>query len=240
MEYDVENKLDLAPEIKRLTHSLDEETEKELEQEIEEQQQVERPRVAQPAAPKFDLRLEQLVRDGVIGDIFDQMKSDGTVLSIVASLTTTQMFDLCKDEEDAWSDHLFVTSDYKLVVENEYQACNDYFLKPVSWIACIKNPDSNDILIILSSFECNRLLPIFRQSKHAALFMYRPRHSNLHNNLIHEAGLQVTGMATTNTIAIEDEVQIGVYAGLMYFNDVREQQTYCEFLGTYFTHFFNG
>ncbi|XP_055301272.1 uncharacterized protein LOC129567922 [Sitodiplosis mosellana] len=223
--------LKLAPKMKRFIHTLDDEQEKELEQEIEEQMQIERPRCAQALKPHFDDRLEQLVLEGAgIGSTFDDMKADGALLSIVASLSNTQMFEFCENNDDAWASHLLVTKDFTMVIENESQACND-FLRPVCWVACIKNAGTKDVLILLSSFECNQLIPAFRKSENATLFMYRARLSNLHSNLIREPGLQVTGMTTTSSISVEDEVQIGVYSGMMYFADEEEQHAYCEFLG---------
>lgn len=63
---DVNLKLnDHASGVKRFTHALDEEQEKELEQETEEHIQTERPPEAKPAEPKYDKRLKHIVRDGI-------------------------------------------------------------------------------------------------------------------------------------------------------------------------------
>ncbi|XP_055325640.1 uncharacterized protein LOC129579505 [Sitodiplosis mosellana] len=221
---------ELAPSVERFT-TLDEEQEKELEQEVEEQAQIQRPRCAEATMPRFDDRLKRLVLDGIGSDgIFNDMIAQGALLSIVESLSNTQMFEFCEKNDDAWASHLLVTKDFTMVIKNQPQACND-FLRPVFWVACIKNPGAKNILILLSSFECNQLIPAFRKSGHATLFMYRPRLSNLHSNLIHDVGLQLTGMAKANSIAVEDEVQIGVYSGLMYFANEDEQNAYCNFLG---------
>lgn len=222
--------VDRAPNVKRFTHAMDEEQEKELEQEIEEYQQIERPKQADAAKPRYDPRLEKLITDEPTGTTYDQLKADGVLLSIVTSLAGTQMAEFCENNKDAWADYLFVTRDFNMVIENQTQVSND-FLRPVCWVACVKNPDAKDILILLSTFECNHLMPAFRDSVNATLFMYQPRLSNLHSNLIREPELRVTKMLTVNNIAVEDEVQIGLYAGLMYFKDEEEQSAYCEFLG---------
>lgn len=221
-----------AKDVKRFTHALDEEQEKELEQEIEEQNQV-KPQADAPAAkPKnVDKRLEELVLEGANGSTFAEMKAEKALLSIGAYLTITQMFDskFCQSNENAWADHLFVTKDFATIIENQSQNRNN-FLRSVYWIARIKAHEKY-ILILLSSFECNHLLPTFRKSVNSTLFMYRPRLNNLHSNLIHEVGLQVTGQATPEVITIEDEVQVGIYSGLLYFGDENEQNVYCRFLG---------
>lgn len=217
-------------DVKRFTHALDEEQEKELEQETEEQRQVERPPDAKPADPKFDKRLEKLILNGGADNLLDDLKNGKTLLSIAASLANTQMSEYCENMENAWASHLLVTKDFTMVIDTKSQVCAD-FLRPVCWIARIDNPGAEDILILISSFECNILMPAFRKSINSTLFMYRPRLSNLHCNLIHEAGLCVTGMTTTNAIDIQNEVQIGVYSGLMYFANEIEQNAYCTFLG---------
>lgn len=218
-----------APNVKRFTHALDEEQEKELEQEVEEQTQVERPPHAKPAKPVFDEQLEKLVLDGANDDLVVKMKGK-TLIPIAASLKNTQLSEFCNQNANAWAEYLFGTKDFQTVLYDTSMSC-DEFLRPVWWIARIKNRLTHDILILLSSFECNHLLPAFRRTANSTLFMYRPRLSKLHSNLLHERKLQVTGSSKMYAIDIEDEAQIGVYSGSMFFANEVEQNAYCAFLG---------
>ncbi|XP_031635809.1 uncharacterized protein LOC116348812 isoform X2 [Contarinia nasturtii] len=230
MKDNVVDKLnELATDVKRFTHALDEEQEKELEQEVEEQTQIERPPGAKPATPKFNEQLKQLVINGATDGLVNKMKIENSLLSIVNSLANTQLSEFCEKNADAWSKYIFVTNDFCTVLQGSSQLC-DAFLRPTWWLAQIKGETKN-IIILLSSFECNHLLPAFRHTTNATLFMYRPRLSKLHSNLIHEEKLQITGNLTANTIDIEDEVQIGVFSGMMYFKNEMEQNAYCSFLG---------
>lgn len=161
----------------------------------------------------------------------DHIKKVCTLLSIEESLSHTTLLQYCRNIKNAWSAHLFVTKDYQTVIDSNSKACDD-FLRPVWWIAHIKNTIGNDILVLLSSFECNQLLPIFRASVKSTLYMYRPRLSKMHSNLLHNKKIQVTGMnKDTMSIEIQDEVQIEVYSGAMYFESEAEQDAYCGFLG---------
>lgn len=101
------------------------------------------------------------------------------------------------------------------------------------WIVQIKHNRGHDILVLISSFECNELFPLLRVSPHATLFMYRPRLSELHGNLLNEVGLLVTGqpVSAINCIDMNDEILIGMYAGSMYFKSAAEQSAYCGFMG---------
>lgn len=167
------------------------------------------------------------------GNIDDNMKKLYTLLSIEESLMHTKLSQFCQNMQNAWSNHLFVTQDYQTVLNSPSRACDD-FLRPVWWLAHIKNPHgikSSHILVLLSSYECDRLLPIFRNSSNATLCVYRPRLSKLHSNLIHNEKLRATDVKETVTIKIQDEVQFEVYSGAMYFKSEAEQTAYCGFLG---------
>lgn len=230
MQENVDEKLrEFASDVKRFTHALDEEQEKELEQETEEQSQVERPPDAKPAEPKFDKRLEKLVNDGANGTLIEIMKKENALLSIAASLANTQLAEFCSRNADAWSGSLMVTTDFQSVIQSQ-EACDEY-LRPIRWIAQLRSAKANNVLILLSPFEANHLLPAFRKSANSTLFMYHPRLSIMHSNLLDMEKLQVTESATLSTINIEDEVQIGVYSGQMYFKNIAEQTAYTGFLG---------
>lgn len=186
MQEDVDEKLrNFAPDVKRFTHALDEEQEKELEQEIEEQSQVERPPEAIPANPIFDKRLQKMVIEGADDALIGIMKNEKALLSIAASLANTQLSEFCSRNADAWSDNLLVTKDFHTVIKSPLQSC-DEFLRPIRWIAQLKRSETNNVLVLLSSFEANQLLPAFQKSANSALFMYHPRLSNSHSNLLHE------------------------------------------------------
>lgn len=202
-----------------------------MEQELEEQREVERPGQSKAATPHFDERFKQLVLNGVLRSLIDCMKNEGVLQSIPQSLSHTQLIRLAEDDTEAWADHLLVTRDFKTVIISATPTCDD-FLRPVWWIAQLQSTSGRNLLIIFSSYECNQLLPVFRQSKRATLFPYRPRLSKFHDNLLHKQELQVTGMLKKDRIDVEDEVQIGAYAGMMYFKSEVEMEAYCRFLGS--------
>lgn len=221
-----------APNVKRFVQALDEEQEKELEHELEQECQIERPALMSPAKPQFDEKLKQLVLLGVDAATITDLMVRGTLVSFANGLARTQLIGEYKNDSSAWSENLLVTRDYVQVLSNVSYARDEY-LRPVWWIARINTP-SNDryILVLLSSFECHHLISTFRDSKHSVLCMYRSRLSKIHDNLLHQTNLQVTGMTTQlPRIDVGDEVQIGIFAGSMYFNSEMEQDAYCSFLG---------
>lgn len=223
-----------APDVKQFSHALDEEQQKELEQEqeAEEERHAEHFIAMRPAKPHLDSRFQQLIRDGVVGDVIKQMTDHDLLLTIPKSLQNTQLSMLCLNDQDAWADHLFVSKDFNTVIEGSSTAC-DEFLRSVWWIAKVndRNVDRKYVLIILSSHECDRLMSTFRSSTNSTLFTYRPRLNKLHNSLIHDTRLQVTGRAIPDELCVDDKVQIDVFAGSMYFDSDIEQNAFCGFLG---------
>lgn len=183
-----------------------------------------------PAVPKFDIQLQKLFLNGA-HDIYDKLKTSRVFQPLSSSLLHTKLFKGYTKEPAPWSKNLCATRDFVTVLENDSLACDD-FLRPVWWIACLPDMDKkNPIWILLSSYECDRLITTFRRSKKSALFMYRPRLSKLHNNLLRMPGLQVTAIPHPIEIDLKSEVEVGVFAGSMYFKDEIEEQQFCSFLG---------
>lgn len=223
----------LAPNVKQFSSSLDEEQEKELEQEIEQQRVIERPPAVKPATPFFDKNLKRLVQEGLTDKTIEVMKSQRALFTFASSLQQTQLFRRYhRKNKDAWSKHLLVTNDFKTVIDSTSQSCDD-FLRPVWFVARIKGKDVNskDILLLLSTHECNCLFTAFQKSLKSTLFIYRPRLNKQHSILLHEPKLQIPKTDEPEAIDVNDEVQIGMFAGFMYFNKEAEQSAYCSFMG---------
>lgn len=219
-----------APRIQRYTQSFDEEQEKELEHELEEQRQIERPAAAVPAVPVFDELLENLIKNGVTSQNFRKMRFQRNILSFHESLADKPMYRAYKVNASPWSENLCVTRDFLNVVEN---GNSEDYLRPVWWIAHIIHREGDDVFLLMSSFEANMLLPLFRKSACAALMSYRPRLSQMHSNLLNQETSEVTAMNTHfgDRIGLDEEIQIGMYSGSMYFHSEREQDAYCSFMG---------
>ncbi len=223
-----------ASRIQRFTQCFDEEQEKELEHEVEEQRQIERPPPATPAEPFFDTLLENLIKNGVTSQSFRRMRITKGIMSFDECLSEKPMYDAHKDFPSPWSKNLYVTKDFANVTENQANEKSEEFLRPVWWIARIIHREDEDIYLLLSSFETNELLPLFHKSLRSVLMTYRPRLSQFHSNLLHDKPLQVTGLNKSNPddkIELDDEVQIAMFAGSMYFQREIEQEAYCSFMG---------
>lgn len=219
-----------APKLQRFTQSFDEEQEKELEHELEEQRQVERPPPATAVIPVYDELLENIVRNGASSQSFRRIQYQKGIMSLDESLLDKPLYKAYKDDPSPWSKNLYVTKDFVNVVEHSN---SEEYLRPVWWIAHVTHREDDDIFLLLSSYETNSLLPVFRKSTRSTLMCYRPRLSKLHSNLLHDIPLQVTAVTSNcdDHIGLDDEVQISMYSGSMYFKNEAEQDSYCGFMG---------
>ncbi|XP_031621557.1 uncharacterized protein LOC116339677 [Contarinia nasturtii] len=218
-----------VPDVKRFVHSLDEEQEKELEHEIEEERQVERPPKLSPATPSFEPKLKSLILNGANNMVFSELKQNQTLVPFAATLMKTKLFEVYKDTPN-WAVHLFVTKDFTQVLANSTDLC-DEFLRPIWWIARVDGHIGTEILILLSSYECDRLLTTFRNSTKSTLYMFRPTLSKLHSDLLIEPDLRVSNKKVTHNIELNDSAQIKMFSGSMYFSTEAEQNAYCNFMG---------
>ncbi|KAG4070074.1 hypothetical protein HA402_013734 [Bradysia odoriphaga] len=218
---------------RKFLSTLDDEQEKELEKEVEVEIQVEKPKppkIETAATPQFDNRLNQMIRTKANGSILKALKVDSVLTPVEQCLTHVQFYQKYINK-CGWAKHLLATKDFTCVIESTATNCDKY-LRPIWWIARVNNGSNGTFsLILLSSYECDRMISSFRESKNAVLYMFHPRIKHLHSNLIRESALRVCGWENAPRIRVEEEVQIGMLSGLMYFADDEEQAAYCSFLG---------
>lgn len=226
----VVTKLELEiPEMKRYAQLLDEEQEKELEHELEEQRENNRPPPAVPMKPRIVTNSwRNLIRNGADDIAFQQLKQNGELIPLSHALYNTQLWEKARIELDSWGENIFVSKDFVSVVHGEKQ---DSFLRPVWWVC--KLCTVPDVLILISPYECNALLPQFQNSRNAILIMYSPRLAPTQSSLLNKKGLRITAESNTTMEIVNplNEAQLALFAGSMYFQTNQEQLTYSNFMG---------
>lgn len=217
-----------VPNEERLSHFLDEEQERELEQELEEQRQVSRPGPAQPRIPSLSAEVCNFVLSGRGPNM------TSWALPLPSAFRNTSLSDLV--QLDAWSGSIFVTEDFANVVVREMDRTYDEFLRPVNWIAAV-GAGTGKTLLVLSSFEANELMPFFRSPLHlrprgATLRMFAPRISPGQDVLFHSAELAVPSSHYPPPLLAPDAAaNLFVFSGCTYFCGREEQDAFCEFVG---------
>ena len=233
-------------QVKCFAHVLDEEQERELEHELEEHQEVQRPNEATPHKPKVSKVVRQLATLGK----FDRTSNE--FLPILEAFKGTKLWQ--KAEVKAWSNKLFVTREFATVVTPDSVSTGVDFLRPVAWLVVVmkrldkgSKPQSSyqgsethcdligdlEAIVLLSPFEVNSLMAEFRQGKGAHLHMVAPRHHRGQNFMVSEPSL-VLPKRGSKCKPFDDPAHIAQllgFSGSTFFATYREQDAYCEFLG---------
>ncbi|KAF8315426.1 hypothetical protein DL93DRAFT_2057188 [Clavulina sp. PMI_390] len=148
---------------------LDEEQEREVDVEVEMEREVqmERPLAPSPATPKLDPHIRNMILSG------KKCSIPGVLLSAFKHVAPSLGSAF---EDAAWrcdSDIVGTRDFFQTIMSGPTSSSDPQYLRPVNWILTLKS--SKNLLILLSPFEVNELLPDIRKSKHVYLHMYAPR-----------------------------------------------------------------
>ncbi|KAN0084597.1 hypothetical protein V8E55_008101 [Tylopilus felleus] len=149
---------------------MDEEQEREVHREREREREVELPPEAEPAEHFLHSDVASFVKTGII----PPLDSGSAFLPVFTTLGKSSA-KAC--DSDVWSPFILATADFCRTIEPEStRGTIDQYLRPTQWILSRKKPHDH-VLILLSPFEVDELLPDIRTSEHVHLHMYAPRTS---------------------------------------------------------------
>ncbi|KAJ3085954.1 hypothetical protein HK102_013653 [Quaeritorhiza haematococci] len=237
-----------VPIAKRYAQLLGEEQEKELEQELEEIRQVQRPGSRTPHVPTLPEALRRLA-------MYDEMNcSSGEFLPLPVALQHTTLWSLV--EVAAWSSKIFVTKNFVTVVQSRSNSNVDEFLRPVRWMVTLRresedgksgnlkrgsssqsdeSSEQNAVVVLISPFEANHLKPLFaaRPTKASArLHMFAPRIRTRQQTLFTDTSLIIPSpISSTPQIAPSIIAQLSVFSSSLFFATPTDQNAFCDFLG---------
>ncbi|KAG6887948.1 hypothetical protein C0995_011388 [Termitomyces sp. Mi166 len=192
----------------------DEEQERQVSKEAEKERQRELPPKVKPAAPQFHEALKSLIESGAF--------SPGPASPFIP------LFSPLRSKHE-WSDALFSTIDFAKTVKGGASVGD--FLRPVNWILSVPE---HRVLIVLSPFEVNKLLPMIWKNKHVHLHVYAPR---VNKNMKSTEDLRfftVPPLPTSSdplAFAPDLILQLNLFAGQLYLKDFETYQRLCRVLG---------
>ena len=169
LEEDIDRHCDDLGVAKSSIHSaqLDEQLERQVNREIEREREVELPPKAEPAQHSLHPDVVTFVRTGVI-------RSSNAFRPIFTSLENSSA---ATKHGRLWSPFLLATADFCETVKHiPTHGRVDQYLRPVQWVLSGKN-NNNRVLVVVSPFEADRLMPDIRMSKYVHLHVYVPRTS---------------------------------------------------------------
>ncbi|KAF8597301.1 hypothetical protein BDV93DRAFT_610484 [Ceratobasidium sp. AG-I] len=200
--------------------SVDEEQEREVSHEVERERQVERPKKSLPAIPKLHPAVSAFIETGTVPE-----RHSGFVL-LFNPLRSYQ-----KQSLSVWSPDLLATVDFSTTITDISRASLNEYMRPVNWIVT----GGNGVLVALSPYEVNELLPLIRESSFVRLHVYAPRVTQLMKSFSNLKFYEVTGVSSPGYSypPSTTQLQLNLWAGQLYLDSFEEYKLLCAFLGIY-------
>ena len=207
-----------------LLEEQEREQERELSHEKEEERQVERAKGAEPLNHRLDPALLNLTESG-------QYPTSFKYISLSKCLHQTSKAAELRGISDAFllSDQLRATKDFSLTIQLSRKDHNDHFLRPVQWI--LTTTKCPQVLLLVSPFEANELLPSIRKSKYASLHIYSARTSRAVRSFENLDFFTVSPRAIVALPYRHTIHELNLFAGQLFFCDQVSFQETCNLLG---------
>lgn len=201
-----------------------EEQERELSHEVERERENQPPPEAKPVDHQLSEDVKRFIMTGTLPP-----NSTGSFIPAFQTLSETSA---AKDvEPGTWSTKVLVTSDFSRVIDRRQSDVTDKFLRPVNWI--VSSSVDRSIMVIMSPYEINELLPQIRQSRLVFLHTYSAKITQA--TMTYEALTFCTIPPLPSSwnpdISLVD--QLNIFAGQLYFRDHDTYERVCRFLGLY-------
>ena len=203
--------------------ALLEEQERELAHEKEEEREVERVGGRSPRKHTIDPALVPFIRFGTTSTSFLSLldclgyTSQGTAIQ-----TTSSSFFQCNN--------LRATKDFSLTVTCDREAGSmDEFLRLVAWI--LRSDKKPDMLLLISPFEADELLPEIRSSDSVHLHLYSPRVSRQVRTFEDLSFFVVPPCRNSSPLPSRTIHELNLFAGQLFFYDRPSFKEVCNMLG---------
>ncbi|KAG8719382.1 hypothetical protein FRC09_011187 [Ceratobasidium sp. 395] len=199
--------------------SMDEEQEREVSHEVERERQIERPPKSKPAKHTIHEEVRHFVKTGCIphNPIY--------IVSLFRPLHCGWV------QSGTWSKKLVASVDFCTTLATSTNTKLSEYMRPVNWVLSGRG----GILVALSPYEVDQLLPVIRQSAFVRLHVFAPQ---VIQSMISFSDLRfysTPSPAPSNSYPpdILLQLQLSLFAGQLYFEDHSHYRALCAFLGVY-------
>jgi hypothetical protein len=206
--------------------NVDEEQEREVSHEMEVERFPERPRPIQAANHNLHQHVRQFVRSGEL------IRHSPAFVSLPHILQSIPLWDEYIGIK-VFSNRLLATRDFAVTVQqnSEFDTGVVEFLKPPRWLLSWTKDHNGrlpaPLLLILSQYEVNELLPSIRASKFVQLHLYAPRVTPSMPIFDNLSFLGVSPQQIDPMLIL----QLNLFAGQLYPTNYADYVRICEFLG---------
>jgi hypothetical protein len=198
---------------------LDEEQEREVSHEIERETQVERPRKVTAVKPTLHQHVRNFAKTGLV-------PPDSSALQLMLSSIPVP-----STEASTWSSGLLSTSDFRIAVNDTKEANFTTYARAVRWIASSR-VSGKLVLVAISPYEANQLLPFIRKSDKVHLHVYTPRVVRCMRSFSDLSFHVVPALPSSWQVPkVAIQSQLNIFAGQLYFDSYEAVVELCAFLG---------
>ena len=198
--------------------SMDEEQEREVIHEVERQRQVERPSRVLPATHSIHQAVVDFVQTGVVPTM---------TKGFCRAFETLDATSAAPKGAPIWCQHILATTDFQKTVGSPGNV--DDYLRPVMWVVAGKG----EVLVILSPYETNYLLPDIKSSDNVHLHLYTPRITKSMKPCDDLALYSIPAVPTSWAPPSSLMDLLNVFAGQLYLKDYETYIRLCGFLCVY-------
>lgn len=200
-----------------------EEQERELSHEVERERENQRP----PKATPLNHQLSENVRRFIMAGTLPPNSSD----CFVPAFNTLSDTSAAKaSEPGAWSTNLLTTLDFSRVIDRRQNDKMDEFLRPVNWIVSSVN---RSVMVIMSPYEINQLIPQIRRSSSVFLHMYSPKTMQATESYEKLTFCSIPAVPSSWNPDLSLVDQLNIFAGQLFFQDHDTYERVCSFLSLY-------
>jgi hypothetical protein len=200
---------------------IDEEQEREITHEIELERKMVRPVQTPALTPRVHPDVRSFVLTGVLPSRSDQFRS------LFKSLRTSPI------DEGVWSQSLLATFDFSVSTSGAESGNTNLCPRPLRWLVSTKL-GGNRILVAMSPFEVNELMPLIRKSSVVHLHLYVPKviqSMRSFSDLQYHTIPSLSSTWKAPSLAIQS--QLNLFAGQLFIDSWEAYVGLCAFLGVY-------
>jgi hypothetical protein len=204
----------------RVAEEQEQEQEREVNHEIERERHVERPPKVQPARHVLHSDIRQFVETGILRARSKQL------LPLLMPVDMAEALDSTTE----WSPSPLATKDFTTTtLGSDGLRLTDY-LRPINWILS-SGSGKDSVVIVISPYEANELLPIIREKKKVRLHIYAPRVSSSMRSFSDLTFYSIPGsLSETWSVPGHVRIELNLFAGQLYFDSKEEYERVCVLL----------
>jgi hypothetical protein len=180
----------------------------------------------QPAQHLIHVDIWEFVKTGKL------CRSSKHISPLLAPLNVVNSLDSTAE----WSPAPLATADFTTTVLDSDDAGLSEYLRPVNYILS-SGSGKKSVIIVISPYEANELLPIIRKSKNVRLHIYAPRVTSSMRSFSDLTFYCIPESQTERWSApAHVRVELNLFSGQLYFDSREEYESVCALLALWMAH----